>query len=266
MVEQGPPGVNTRIPNVARMYDYYLGGKDNFAADREAAEKVLALVPEIRFSTRENRAFLGRAVRFMADAGIHQFLDIGAGLPTLQNVHQVARAATSDSKVVYVDNDPVVGVHGRAILARDENVSMIEGDLRRPREILDNPKVRELIDFDRPVGIMLLAILHFIADEDDPAGIIATLREAMAPGSYLVLSHVAIDARPAAAPGVRQVYSKASTPFITRTEAEIARFFEGFELEPPGMVNLPEWRPDGGHPVLYRGIGAYFLCGVARRI
>ncbi|SDG53695.1 S-adenosyl methyltransferase [Sinosporangium album] len=266
MTEQGPSGVNTRIPNVARMYDYYLGGKDNFTADREAAEKVLAIVPEVRFSTRENRAFLGRSVRFMVNAGIRQFLDIGTGLPTLQNVHQVAQAIEPESRVAYVDNDPVVGVHGRAILARTENVTMVEGDLRRPQEILDQPAVRQLIDFDRPVGVMLLAIMHFISDKEDPMSIIQTLREAMAPGSYFVLSHVAIDARPAAAPGVEQVYSKASSPFISRTGAEISRFFEGFELEEPGVVNLPEWRPDPGSHVLYRGIGSYFLCGVGRRL
>ncbi|MEV0419670.1 SAM-dependent methyltransferase [Streptosporangium canum] len=258
MTDQIPTGIQTHIPNVARMYDYYLGGKDNFPADREAAEKVLTVVPEIRHSARSNRAFLGRAVDFVARSGIRQFLDIGAGLPTQNNVHQVA----TDARVVYVDNDPTVLVHGRAILGKNENVTIVQGDVRRPGEILDHPDIRAAIDFDRPVAVLLLAIMHFVPDEDDPEGIIATLRRAMAPGSHLILSHVAIDARPEAAEGVTKVYDRASSPFVPRTGKEITRLFDGFDVVEPGIVNLPEWRPDPGAVVPYKGIGSYFLGGV----
>ncbi|MBB2909912.1 O-methyltransferase involved in polyketide biosynthesis [Streptosporangium becharense] len=258
MTNQIPTGIQPHIPNVARMYDYYLGGKDNFPADREAAEQVLKVVPEIRYSARSNRAFLGRAVAYLAEAGIRQFLDIGAGLPTQNNVHQVAPGA----RVVYVDNDPTVLVHGRAILGKNENVTIVEGDVRRPAEILANPDVRAAIDFDQPVAVLLLAIMHFVPDEDDPDGVIATLRAAMAPGSHLALSHVAIDARPEAADGVTQVYDRASSPFVARTGKEIIRMFDGFDVVEPGIVNLPEWRPEPGAAVPYRGIGNYFLGGV----
>ncbi|MFI6452900.1 SAM-dependent methyltransferase [Streptosporangium amethystogenes] len=258
MTDQLPKGLQTHIPNVARMYDYYLGGKDHFPADREAAEKVLEVIPEVRHSARSNRAFLGRTVGFLAEAGIRQFLDIGAGLPTQNNVHQVAPGA----RVVYVDNDPTVLVHGRAILGKNENVTIVEGDVRRPEEILEHPDVCAAIDFDQPVGILLLAIMHFVPDQDDPLDIVATLRRAMAPGSHLVLSHVAIDARPEAAEGVTQVYDGASSPFVARTGKEIIRLFEGFDMVEPGIVNLPEWRPDPGAAVPYRDIGSYFLGGV----
>ncbi|GIH82433.1 SAM-dependent methyltransferase [Planobispora rosea] len=251
-------GFHANIPNVARMYDYYLGGKDNFPADREAAEQALAVVPEIRHSVRSNRAFLGRAVEFLVEQGIDQFIDIGAGLPTQNNVHQVA----SGARVVYVDNDPTVLVHGRAILGKNRNVSIVTGDLRRPREILDHPDLRAAIDFERPVAILLLAILHFIPDADGPADIIAELRSAMAPGSYLAMSHVVTDARPEAADGVTKAYNRASSPFVPRTSKEVIRLFDGFDLVDPGIVNLPEWRPRPGDAVPYRNIGDYFLGGV----
>ncbi|GAA4193730.1 SAM-dependent methyltransferase [Streptosporangium oxazolinicum] len=262
MTDQVPKDVETHIPNVARMYDYYLGGKDNFPVDREAAEKALRIAPEIRPSARSNRAFLGRAVGFLAESGIDQFLDIGAGLPTQNNVHQVAPGA----RVVYVDNDPTVLVHGRAILGKNQNVTIVEGDVRRPREILEHPDVRAAIDFDRPVGILLLAIMHFVPDEDDPLGILATLRGAMAPGSYLVLSHGAADARPKVADGVGKVYTRASSRFVTRTGKEIIRLFEGFDVIEPGVVNLPEWRPAPGTDAPYQpyrdSTASYFLGGV----
>ncbi|MFF5211298.1 SAM-dependent methyltransferase [Streptosporangium sp. NPDC000396] len=258
MTDQVPKGIQINVPNVARMYDYYLGGKDNFPADREAAERALTVVPEIRHSARSNRAFLGRAVDFIAASGVRQFIDIGAGLPTQNNVHQVA----PNARVVYIDNDPTVLVHGRAILGKNENVTIVEGDLRRPGEILNNPDVLAAIDFDQPVAILLLSIMHFIPDEDDPEGIIATLRDAMAPGSHLALSHVAIDARPAAADGVTQAYDRASAPFVARTGKEIIRMFDGFDVVEPGIVNLPEWRPEPGTVVPYKGIASYFLGGV----
>jgi S-adenosyl methyltransferase len=183
--------IDTSVPNVARIYDYWLGGKDNFAADRDAAERSAKAVPQLPWLSLENRRFLGRAVRVCARAGITQFLDIGSGLPTMENVHEVAEQAAEEPHVVYVDNDPVVVAHARALLSTPRTAA-VRGDLTRPEEILRAPEVRRLIDFGRPVAILVVATLHFIPDEADPAGAMARLRDAMAPGSYLVLSHMEV--------------------------------------------------------------------------
>ncbi|MFG1879193.1 SAM-dependent methyltransferase [Sphaerisporangium sp. NPDC049003] len=247
------------------MYDYFLGGKDNLPADREAAEKVLRFVPEIPIGIRENRAFLARAVRFLAEQGIRQFLDIGAGLPTQRNVHQVAAEVAPDARTAYVDNDPQVLAHARALLQDSPQVLVVEGDVRRPAEILGRPELRAHLDFDQPIAVLLLAIIHFIPDGDDPVGIIAAIRDALAPGSYVAISHVAVDERPQAAPGVEGVYNNASAQFVARMSGEIAPFFKGLDLVDPGMVNLHEWRPDIPvvAPVLEK-VKSYFLCGVGR--
>ncbi|MEU8378199.1 SAM-dependent methyltransferase [Streptosporangium sp. NPDC048865] len=258
MADQIPKSIQTHIPNVARMYDYYLGGKDNFPVDRRAAERALEIAPEIRHGARANRAFLERAVGLLTASGIDQFLDIGAGLPARTNVHQIAPGA----RIVHVDNDPTVLVHGRAILGKNENVTVVEGDVRRPGEILRHPDVRAAIDFDRPVGILLLAVMHFVPDADDPPGIVATLRRAVAPGSHLVLSHLASDARPKAARRVAEIYDRASAPLAARTGKEVARLFDGLDVVRPGVVNLPEWRPVPGAAVPYRGVAPYFPGGV----
>lgn len=243
MKEWAPQGVDVTTPSVARLYDYYLGGKDNYAVDRVAAEKILTIAPELRLAARENRAFLGRAVRHLAQTGIRQFLDIGAGLPTQGNVHEVAHQIAPDARVVYADNDPIVLAHSRALLKGGDNVATIRGDLRRPEEILSDPTVRSLIDFSQPVAVLLVAILHFIPDEADPAGIVATLRDVLAPGSRLVLSHGTRDARGAAVEKGTEVYEQATAPLVLRTRDEIRRLFDGFELADPGLVWLPEWRP-----------------------
>ncbi|WP_405149920.1 SAM-dependent methyltransferase [Sphaerisporangium sp. NBC_01403] len=258
-------GFDPNTPNAARMYDYFLGGKDNLPADREAAKKVLQFVPEIPIGIRENRAFLSRAVRFLAEQGIRQFLDIGAGLPTQRNVHQVAAEVAPGARTVYVDNDPQVLAHARALLQDSPQVLVMEGDVRRPAQILDHPELRAHLDFDRPIAVLLLAIIHFIPDADDPAGIIATIRDALPPGSYMAISHVAVDERPQVAPGVEGVYNNASAQFVARMSGEIAPLFKGLELVEPGMVNLHEWRPDV--PVvapLLETVKSYFLCGVGR--
>ncbi|GII85126.1 hypothetical protein Ssi03_31160 [Sphaerisporangium siamense] len=259
------PGFDPNTPNAARMYDYFLGGKDNLPADRDAADKVLKFVPEIPIGIRENRAFLIRAVRFLAEQGIRQFLDIGAGLPTQRNVHQVAAEHAPGSRTVYVDNDPQVLVHARALLQDSPQVLVVEGDLRRPDEILADPALRRHLDLGEPVAVLLLAIVHFIRDSEDPAGVIAKIRGALPPGSYMAISHVAVDERPQAAPGVERVYSGASAPFVARMSREIEPFFDGLELVEPGIVNLHQWRSDSPvvAPELDR-IGAYFLCGVGR--
>lgn len=228
------------------MYDYALGGKDNFAADRAAADRLFAAVPEVgRGPMLLNRRFLGRAVRFLAEeAGIRQFLDIGAGLPTQGNVHEIAQAVTPQARVVYVDYDPVVITHGRALLGTSETVTVVPGDLRRPGEILDNPEVTASIDFDQPVAVLLIAILHFITDAEDPVAIVAQLRDRLAPGSYLALTHVSVDSHAPAIEKGKEVYRGATAGVSPRPRADILRLFDGFELVEPGLVWVPQWRPD----------------------
>ncbi|WP_030910494.1 SAM-dependent methyltransferase [Streptosporangium amethystogenes] len=239
-----PVGIDPNVPNVARMYDYYLDGKDNYAADRAAAEQILKLFPETRDSAKENRAFLSRAVRHLVESGIRQIVDLGSGLPTRGNTHEIAHAVAPDTHVVYVDYDPVVCVHSRALLANGDNVTIVQADARAPETLL--AELREHIDFSRPVAFLLLALLHFIPDENpDGAGayqIIQRLSEASAPGSHLVLSH-AIDAKPDTTPEALEIYNRSTEALSLRTHAEISRFFDGYELLEPGLVFPKDWRP-----------------------
>ncbi|GAA4099117.1 SAM-dependent methyltransferase [Actinomadura miaoliensis] len=257
--------VDRSVPHPARMYDYYLGGKDNFEADRKAADEVLRVLPEARLMALENRAFLGRTVRFLAAAGIRQFLDIGTGLPTQGNTNEVAHEVAPDARIVYVDNDPMVLVHARALLAdRDEGPTVVvEGDVRDPDAILGHPDVRAIIDFDQPVAVLLVAILHFVRDSEDPAGIVERFKRAMAPGSHLVISHGTQDFDPERSAEAVRPYDSATAPFVTRSGAEIERFFDGLEMVDPGMVRLPLWRPDGDPPPYLDAIWVYG--GVGRR-
>ncbi|MGH3318571.1 MAG: SAM-dependent methyltransferase [Streptosporangiaceae bacterium] len=256
--------VDVRTPNVARMYDYYLGGKDNFAADRETAAKMLETVPEARVVARENRAFLGRAVRFLAgEAGIRQFVDIGTGLPTQENTHEVAQAARPDSRVVYVDNDGVVLIHARALLATDSQTVVVEGDMRDPAEILAEPGLRAHIDLDQPVAVLLVSVLHFVPDDADAARIIATIRDAIAPGSYLVLSHGTTFVEEKAG-GLTQVYDRATSSITLRSRDQLLRLFDGFELVDPGLVVLQDWRPDTP-PGPESRAGSWFYAAVGRK-
>ncbi|WP_214409141.1 SAM-dependent methyltransferase [Sphaerisporangium fuscum] len=234
--EQPPPGVDPHIPNAARMYDYFLGGKDNFQADRDLAELVLSAMPETREGTRENRRLIGRVVEYLTRQGITQFLDLGSGLPAQQNVHEVALRFAPEARVVYVDNDPVVCAHGRALLAEGDRVVMVRGDVRRPKEILDHPDVRTTIDFGEPVAVLMMFLLHLIPDEDDPHGFVAAYRDAVAPGSYLAISHVGSDAAPERTSRIVELYRQANSPFCPRTGQEILRFFGDFELIPPGLA------------------------------
>jgi hypothetical protein len=244
-----PPGLDVTTPNVARMYDYYLGGKDNFEADRVAAKRILELVPGLRRSAVENRRFLRRVVRYLAsEAGVTQFLDIGVGLPTQGAVHEVVHEVSPAARVVYVDYDPVVVTHGQALITKGDLSVMVQGDVRRPADLLAQPEVRAHLDFTRPVAICLFAILHFVADADDPAGIVASLRDAVAPGSYLAISHIGTDFFPdkqALAEAVA-VYEKASERVWPRGRGEILAFFDGFDLLDPGLVAKHEWRPPVG--------------------
>jgi hypothetical protein len=243
------PQVNTTKPSVARIYDYWLGGKDNFEADRIVAEQVLAQLPGMRRSVLENRRFLRRAVRFLAgEAGIDQFLDIGVGLPTQGAVHEVAREVNPNARVAYVDYDPVVVAHGNALLAIPDRSVVAQEDIRRPRELLANPVIHGHLDFSRPIALILLAILHFVPDQDDPGAITAVLRDALAPGSYLVLTHICEERLPdkAAARRAMDVYDQASERVLPRATEQIRGFFGDFELVEPGLVPKHAWRPVTG--------------------
>jgi hypothetical protein len=265
-----PPGIDPTKPNIARVYDFQLGGKDNYAIDRGVGRQILELAPDAPAIAWSNRAFLRRAVRYMiADAGIRQFVDIGSGLPTQGNVHEVAQDAHPGTRVVYVDNDPVVLVHARALLDTSDATKVIKGDLRRPAEILSSPALSEFIDFDEPVGLLLIAILHHVNDDEGPADITAQLRAALAPGSHLAISHFH---NPGSALPEEAALAEASEKLMIekfgtgrfRTGSEIRRFFGDFELLDPGVVPLPLWRPDAGEPKLvsadHRLVG-----GVARQ-
>jgi hypothetical protein len=247
-----PPEIDTSRPHSARVYDYLIGGTSNFAADRETAAKVLLKSPNARIAPRENRAFLGRAVRFLTgEVGLRQFLDIGAGLPTANNVHQVAQAVEPSSRIVYVDNDPLVLVHAHALLTSTPQgrTAYIQADIRDPDAILTAPPVRELLDFNQPVGLLLLGILHLLADADKPAEIVATLLDALPSGSYLVASHLTTEhdrERTAAGQAVMRDAGMTMQKRDSGVFAEIA--FNGLDLVPPGVVLVSEWRPTGNHP------------------
>ena len=255
---------DTSVAHCARVYDYWLGGKDNFAADRAAAEQAIRDCPDIVPTARANRGFLARTVRFLtAEAGIRQFLDIGTGIPTENNTHDVAQAVAPDSRVVYVDNDPLVLVHARALLAShpDGATAYEEADLRDPGRILD--LAAGLLDFRRPVAVLLLAILHHVDDEDDPYEIVATLMNAVPPGSYLVVSHPASDiGSEAAAKMARNLNEIMAEKITARDHATVARFFDGLELVAPGLVRVSDWRPPAGSNA---GFPAAIWAGVARK-
>jgi SAM-dependent methyltransferase len=245
VADGAPVELNTNVPHIARIYDYWLGGKDNFAVDREAAEQALAVMPTLAAKARANRAFLGRAVHHLAAvAGIRQFLDIGTGLPAANNTHEVAQRVASDARVVYVDNDPVVLVHAQALLkgTREGATDYIDADARDPRAILD--RAAATLDFSQPVAVMLVAILHCIGDEDEPARIVATLRDAVPSGSHLVLSHPTNDLEPEGMARVAARLNRLMPNKVTyRSQAAVARYFDGWEVLEPGIVPTALWRP-----------------------
>lgn len=276
--EQGPgvaPGsqrlpvkIDVSKPHPARIYDYLLGGKDHFQADRETAEKAIQNWPGVRAAVRENRAFLGRAVRYLArEAGIRQFLDIGTGLPSANNVHEVAQSIAPESRVVYVDNDPIVLVHARSLLTStpEGRTAYIDADLRDPERILNDPATRETLDFTRPIALMLVAILHFLTDDDDPRAVVRTLLDALPSGSYLVASHGAPEHNPNAVQAAARTYQEGGIPAQARTADEFTELaFTGLELVDPGVVLVSEWRPDHDGP---RPLASEVNCygGVARK-
>jgi hypothetical protein len=232
-------------PSVARIYDYNLGGSHNFAIDREVAAQISEAMPDLPAANRANRSFLRRAVRFLASAGIRQFLDLGSGIPTVGNVHEIARTATPDARVVYVDVDPVAAAHARAILSGDDGVAVIQADLRRPREILSHPEVGRLIDFTEPVGLLLVAVMHFVLDEDEPLAILDRYRQQLVSGSYLVMSHATGEGSAGdRAEAATRVSSRVSIESKLRGRAQLAAMFDGYRIVEPGIVYTPQWRPD----------------------
>ena len=247
--DAGEPQVDLQLgrPHPARVYDYLLGGKDNFAADRAAAQAGIEANPNSRIPPRENRAFLRRVVRYLArDAGISQFLDIGTGIPTSPNVHEIAQDADPQARVVYVDNDPIVLAHARALLTSGPvgKTAYIDADVRNVRKILDSAELQQTLDMTQPVGLLLIAVMHFVADEDDPWGLAAQLLAELPAGSYLALSHLTGDFDPAAWEGVAAVYRRSGVTMQVRPLAAVERFFTGLDLLDPGVVSLPRWRPE----------------------
>ncbi len=263
--EDEHPTFDTSVAHQARMYNYWLGGKDNYAADREAAERVIRAYPDILVGVRAQRAFLGRAVRYLAtEAGIRQFLDIGTGIPTADNTHEAAQSVVPESRIVYVDNDPIVLAHARALLVGTPQgrTAYIDADLRDPERILASPAVTGTLDLSRPIALMLVAVLHFLTDADDPARLVATLLGALAPGSCLVASHVTPEHDREGVSGLERAYRQGGIPAQARTAAEFAALaFRGLEMIDPGVVLVSEWRqPAGPRPLpaevnWYGGIG-----------
>jgi SAM-dependent methyltransferase len=282
--------IGTRYPNTARVWNYQLGGKDNFAVDRQASEAANAMVrglgvPAGADTAVESRHLLQRMADYMLGQGVRQFLDLGSGLPNMANTHQIAHRLAPEARVVYVDIDPLVSTHADALMA-GPRVATLRADLREPEEVLGDPRVRELLDFGQPVGIMFMCVLHCLWDREDPWGVVGRFRDAVAPGSYLALSHMTREAHPEAAEGLFRMTQELhwNTPLISRDRPGIARFFDGFTLVEPGLVAPAQWRPDldnplrdrpdpggAGEPVLKlaplgppadeRGVG-WHLCGV----
>jgi O-methyltransferase involved in polyketide biosynthesis len=234
-------GLDTSVPNVARIYDFLLGGKDNYQADRDAANMVLREIPHSALACRQNRDFLARAVCVLAGAGIRQFLDIGSGLPTRSNVHEIAQAAAPGSRVVYVDYDPIVVAHARALLEKgSRGVMVVQGDLRDPEKVIGD--ARDLIDFSQPAAVLLFAILHFLTDDEQPRQVVRSLTEALAPGSALAVSHITGEGiEPDKGLAAQKVYRGASAPAVPRSLAGITRFFDGLDVMAPGVTDINVW-------------------------
>lgn len=270
-MDRFPPGVDVRRPNIARVYDCFLGGNDNFDADREVFARLLAIAPDAMRAAMGNRAFLQRVVRFLVtEAGIRQFIDIGSGLPTRGNIHQAVLEAGCQACITYIDNDPAVHAHSRALLDRGDNATMILGDVR-PRQILDSPEVSKLLDPGQPVALTMLGVLHHINDEEDPAGITAQLRRALPAGSYLAISHFrdVSSMMPSTAwttATAQEILRESLGSGVWRSHEEILGYFGDFELIDPGLVPLADWRPAPGalrHPHFGH---QSFIGGVARKV
>jgi hypothetical protein len=248
------------------MYDAMLGGEHNFAIDREALAAFTAIDPQVRTLARANRAFLRRAVRFLVGAGVRQFIDLGSGIPTQGNVHEVAQEASPGARVVYVDNDPVAVAHSTSLLADNPHADIVDADIRRPRDILSSPQVRNLIDFEQPVAVLMITILHFITPEENPAGLVAAFRDVLPDGGWLAMSHATNQDRPDTAAAVGKLYrSRATSPVTARSRDEILALFDGFDLVEPGLVHVPLWRPDAEDVIPDNPSEYWVYAGVGRK-
>jgi hypothetical protein len=258
-----PAQITTDQPSPARIYDYWLGGKNNYPVDRNVAETILAMAPTTRDSVQENRAFLRRAVQYLAEQGVDQFLDIGCGLPFPPNVHEVAQAVAPDARVVYVDSDPIVRAHAQALMASTDpgHIAVLHSDARDPQAILDDPDTRRVLDFDKPVGILLVAVLHFVQEFEEPLRLVDTLLSAFPAGSHLVISHGTADFNPAGALEATETYH-ATSSYVPRSGPEIEALFHGLPLVEPGLVPVAQW-PDTSVPSRAAQLGMY--AGVARK-
>lgn len=242
-----PQGIDLTVPSVSRIYDYYLGGSHNFEVDREAGRRAIEAWPGLPKIMQANRAFMRRAIRYAIGEGVTQFLDIGSGIPTFGNVHEVAQQQSPDCRVVYVDNDPVAVAHSRAVLQDNDATDVVSADFRSPRDIVRSPEVERLLDLDEPVALMLVALLHFIEDQDEPWKAIAEIRDELPEGSLLVITHASGDGEYKVADrgaGTSDVYRRIGSPLLMRSRREVERFFEGWEIVEPGLVAMPRWRPD----------------------
>jgi hypothetical protein len=261
-----PLGIDTAVPSMARVYDYILGGAHNFAADRQVGSQIEKLVPGLPSVARLNRRFLGRAVNFLMDQGVRQFLDIGSGIPTVANVHEVAQERDPNARIVYVDKDPVAVAHSQLMLADNENAAIVQADMRDPEAVLASAGVKRLLRLEEPVGLLMLLMLHWVPDEDGPQKLVATYRDALPAGSFLVMTHVAKDQIDESVDEAAAVVnrSKSADQMHMRTHAQVRALFDGFELVEPGLVGCGEWRPDGPGDIadevsmnmfLYAGVG-----------
>jgi SAM-dependent methyltransferase len=256
-----PTEVDLSRPSAARVYDYFLGGAHNFEVDRQLAEQIAAMTPNLADTMRAGRAFLRRAVAALTEAGINQYLDIGSGIPTVGNVHEIAQKIDPQARVVYVDVDPVAVAHSRAILEGNERTAVIQADLRDPLHILAGARRTGLIDFDRPVGVLVAGVVHFVPDSDRPDEILKILRDAVPPGSYLVISHSTQEDQPAEMLEAQKLSAKTATEITLRSRLQVADFFGDFEILEPGIVHMPLWRPDSPddvdeHPERFGAYGA----------
>lgn len=260
-----PESIDLERPNAARIYDYLLGGAANFATDREFAEKLLEMLPEARAAARLNRAFLRRAVRFCVEEGIRQFLDIGSGIPTGGNVHEIAQRLDPSCRVLYVDIEPVAVTHSELMLGDNDRAAAIRADFADPDSILSSAAAQRLLDFDQPMALLLVALLHFVPDEAKPYDAVARFVSRLAPGSYLVLSHSV--ERPSAeqAQSIDRLYDRADAPGVRRSPEDIARFYEGLEMVEPGLVNTPEWRPERDDTSAGQAGADVAVAGLARK-
>ncbi|NKE55866.1 hypothetical protein FXN61_03110 [Lentzea sp. PSKA42] len=241
-----PGDIDLERPSVARIYDYWLGGAHNFAADRAVGQKALEYMPELRDVILNHRSFLRRAVRHLLERGVRQFLDLGSGIPTVGNVHEIAQGADPTSKIVYVDLDAVAVAHSRSLLNGNERVNVLQADVRDPAAVLASPEVNDLLDFDEPIAVLMIALMHFVSDDEKPAAIIGGYRDRLAPESFLAVSHAGYEAdeETGSYRAVRSMYDRSVTPMTYRNKAEFTSLFDGFELVEPGVVRMPAWRPE----------------------